>query len=468
MTTVQEFDVVFIGGGPAGYVGAIKSAQLGMKTACVEKFNVGGTCLNVGCIPSKALLQSSHKYHDAQHMADHGVEIASVKLNLKKMMERKTNVVSSLVKGIEGLFLKNKVTHLKGLGSFVSQNELLVTDAKGNKQTIKSKNFVIATGSEVMQIPGIKIDEKQIVSSTGALSLDKVPGTMLVIGGGVIGLEMASVWSRLGAKVEVVEFSDRLVASMDVDVSKEMKKVLEKQGISFKLSSKVVSAAAGKKGIDVVFEPAAGGAQEKGAYDIVLVAVGRRANTDGLALENAGLKADERGKLMVNDRYQTSVPNIYAVGDVIYGPMLAHKAEEEGIAAVENIAGQHGHVNYDAIPGVVYTHPEAASVGKTEDELKKAGIEYKAGKFPFLANSRARANGESDGFVKILACAKTDQILGAHIVSPNAGELIQEIVVGMEFKAASEDLARTSHGHPGLSEAVKEAALATFFKPIHM
>ncbi len=468
MTTVQEFDVVFIGGGPAGYVGAIKSAQLGMKTACVEKFNVGGTCLNVGCIPSKALLQSSHKYHDAQHMTDHGIEVSSVKLNLAKMMERKTNVVSSLIKGIEGLFLKNKVTHLKGLGSFVSQNELLVTDAKGNKQTIKSKNFVIATGSEVMQIPGIKIDEKQIVSSTGALSLDKVPGTMLVIGGGVIGLEMASVWSRLGSKVEVVEFADRLVASMDADVSKEMKKVLEKQGISFKLSSKVVSAVAGKKGIDVVFEPAAGGAQERGAYDIVLVAVGRRANTDGLALENAGLKADERGKLVVNDRYQTSVPNIYAVGDVIYGPMLAHKAEEEGIAAVENIAGQHGHVNYDAIPGVVYTHPEAASVGKTEDELKKAGVEYKAGKFPFLANSRARANGESDGFVKILACAKTDQILGAHIVSPNAGELIQEIVVGMEFKAASEDLARTSHGHPGLSEAVKEAALATFFKPIHM
>lgn len=466
---MREFDVVVIGGGPGGYVAAIKAAQLGLKVACIEKRGtLGGTCLNVGCIPSKALLQSSHKYEEASsHMAEHGVELGSVKLNLAKMMERKTKVVSALCSGIEGLFLKNKVTYIKGHGSFISANEILIKDGK-TEERILTKNTVIATGSDIAHIPGIAIDEKQIVSSTGALELEKVPAKMIVIGGGYIGLEMSSVWSRLGSEVTVIEYADRLVAAMDSDISKEFKKVLEKQGIKFKLATKVVSAKAGDKGVEVVLEPAAGGDKETHLVDVVLVSVGRRPYVDGLGLENIGLKPDERGKLIVNDKLQTTVPNVYAIGDVIYGPMLAHKAEEEGIAAAEIIAGQHGHVNYDAIPGVVYTHPEVASVGKTEDELKKAGVDYTVGKFPFLANSRARTNGETDGFVKILADKKTDQILGAHIIGANAGELIQEIVLGMEFKAASEDIARTSHGHPGLSEAVKEAAMAACFKPIHM
>jgi dihydrolipoamide dehydrogenase len=464
-----EFDLVVIGGGPGGYVAAIKAAQLGLKVACVEKRGtLGGTCLNVGCIPSKALLQSSHKYKEASsHMAEHGVEAGPVKLNLPKMMERKDNVVSALCSGIEGLFLKNKITYLKGTGSFISANEILVKNGK-SEDKVRTKNVIIATGSDIAHMPGITVDEKQIVSSTGALELKKVPSKMIVIGGGYIGLEMSSVWSRLGAEVTVVEYADRIVASMDSDISKEFKKILEKQGIKFKLSTKVVYAKQGNKGVEVVLEPASGGEKENLNVDVVLVSIGRKAYTDGLGLENIGLKPDERGKLLVNEKFQTSVPNVYAIGDVIYGPMLAHKAEEEGVAVAEIITGQHGHVNYDAIPGVVYTYPEVASVGKTEDELKKAGVEYNVGKFPFLANSRARANGDTDGFVKILADKKTDQILGAHIIGANAGELIQELVVGMEFKAAAEDIARTSHGHPGLSEAVKEAALATFSKPINI
>jgi dihydrolipoamide dehydrogenase len=465
----QEFDVVVIGGGPGGYVAAIKAAQLGFKTACIEKRGkLGGTCLNVGCIPSKALLHSSHKYHEASHdLKQHGVEIKGVELNLKQMMDRKSKVVEDLGKGIEGLFAKNKVTYFKGTGTFISANEIKIKGEKEEK--ILAKNVIIATGSEVMKIPGIEIDEKSIVSSTGALELDKIPGKMIVIGGGYIGLEMGSVWSRVGADVTVVEYADRILAAMDTDVSKEHKKILEKQGLKFKLATKVISAkAAGKSGVDVVLEPSTGGPQEKLKVDVVLVSVGRRPYTEGLGLENIGLKPDERGKLQVNNNFQTSVKSVYAIGDVIAGPMLAHKAEEEGIAAVEIIAGQHGHVNYEAIPGVVYTYPEAASVGKTEDELKKLGIEYNVGKFPFLANSRARTNGETDGFVKILADKKTDRILGAHIIGANAGELIQEIVVGMEFKAAAEDLARSSHGHPGVAEAIKEAALATFSKAIHI
>ncbi len=466
---MKEFDVVVIGGGPGGYVAAIKAAQLGFKVACVEKRGtLGGTCLNVGCIPSKALLGSSHKYEEASsHLAEHGVEVKSVKLNLAKMMERKAKIVASLCSGIEGLFLKNKITYLKGHASFISANEILVKSGE-SEEKIRAKNIVIATGSDIAHIPGINIDEEKIVSSTGALELKQVPEKLIVIGGGYIGLEMSSVWSRLGSDITVVEYSDRIVASMDSDISKEFKKILEKQGIKFKLATKLVSAKVTATGVEVILEPASGGDKEKHIVDTVLVSVGRRAYTDGLGLENIGLKADERGKILVNERLQTSVPNVYAIGDVIYGPMLAHKAEEEGVAVAETIAGQHGHVNYGAIPGVVYTHPEAASVGKTEEELKKAGIEYNVGKFPFLANSRARTNGETDGFVKILADKKTDQILGAHIIGANAGELIQELVVGMEFKAAAEDIARTSHGHPGLSEAVKEAALATFFKPIHM
>jgi dihydrolipoamide dehydrogenase len=465
----QAFDVVIIGGGPGGYVAAIKAAQLGLKTACIEKReNLGGTCLNVGCIPSKALLQSSHKFEETKHMAEHGITVKDVKLDLAQMMERKNKVVDGLAKGISGLFAKNKITHFKGQGSFIAANKIKVSYSDGKSEEITAKNVVIATGSEVMPLPGIEIDEKHIVSSTGALELKQVPKKMVVIGGGYIGLEMGSVWSRLGAEVVVVEYMDKIVPAMDGDVSKEFKKLLEKQGLTFKLGTKVLSAKTAKNEVELVLEPAAGGAQEKIKADIVLVSVGRRPHTQGLGLEKIGVTPDERGRIAIKADFSTEVKGVYAIGDVVVGPMLAHKAEEEGIACVENIAGQHGHVNYDAIPGVVYTHPEVASVGKTEEEVKKLGIAYNVGKFPFLANSRARANGDSDGFVKIIADKATDRILGAHIIGPQAGELIQGLVVGMEFKAAAEDIARTSHGHPGLSEAVKEAALATYFKAIHM
>ncbi|MCE2993122.1 MAG: dihydrolipoyl dehydrogenase [Alphaproteobacteria bacterium] len=469
MTESNVFDVVIIGGGPGGYVAAIKAGQLGLKVACVEKRGrLGGTCLNVGCIPSKSLLNSSHKYEEAsKHMADHGIEIASVKLNLAKMMERKNNVISSLGGGIEMLFKKNKVSYLIGEGSFKSANEITVK-TKDGEQVLTTKNTIIATGSDIMRIPNIEIDEKVIVSSTGALELEKVPGSMLVIGGGVIGLEMGSVWSRLGAKVTVVEYGDAIISTMDADVSKEFKKILEKQGLSFKLSTKVVSAQKGKKGVDVSFESVADKSVTNENFDVVLVCIGRKAYTDGLNLAAVNLQTDPRGKIQVSANFETAVKGVYAIGDVIDGPMLAHKAEEEGVAAVEIIAGQHGHVNYAAIPGIVYTHPEVASVGKTEKEAKEAGIDYAVGKFPFLANSRAKTNGETDGFVKIITNKQTDEIIGAQIIGSNAGELIQEIVLGMEFKAAAEDIARTSHGHPGLSEAVKEAAMAAYFKPIHM
>jgi len=466
---MKEFDVVVIGGGPGGYVAAIKAAQLGLKTACIEKRGtLGGTCLNVGCIPSKAMLHSSHKYEEAKHgLTEHGIELNNLKLNLSQMLKRKTQIVDSLCKGIEGLFLKNKISYFKGLGSFVSEKEVKVT-SKSGEEIIKAKNVIIATGSEVMNLPGIEIDEQKIVSSTGALELTSVPKKMVVIGGGYIGLEMGSVWSRLGAEVTVVEFLDRIVPAMDSEVSKEFKKLLEKQGIKFKLATKVISAQATVKGVNLVLEPASGGDHEKVNVDVVLVAVGRKPYTDKLGFDNIGIKADERGRLPVNDRFETSVKGVYAIGDVIIGPMLAHKAEEEGVAVAEIIAGQHGHVNYNTIPGIVYTYPEVASVGKTEDELKKIGIEYKIGKFPFLANSRARTNGEAEGFVKIITDKKTDRILGAHIIGPNAGELIQELVLGMEYKASAEDIARTCHGHPGLSEAVKEAALGAYFKSIHI
>lgn len=467
---MQEFDVVIIGGGPGGYVAAIKAAQLGLKVACVEKRGaLGGTCLNVGCIPSKALLHSSHKYHEVAHGLEvHGVEVKEVKLSLKKMMERKNSVVTGLTKGIEGLFAKNKITYLKGFAKFSNQNELEVELNDGKKERIKAKNIVIATGSDIAHIPGIEIDEKQIVSSTGALELDKVPKKMLIIGAGYIGLEMGSVWSRLGAEVTVVEYASRITPGMDGDISKEFHKILEKQGIKFRLATKVNSAKAVSKGVAVELETLEGGKKETLQVDIVLVSVGRRPYTGGLGLEKAGVSLDERGRVEVNSQLETNVKGIYAIGDVVRGAMLAHKAEEEGVAVAEIIAGQHGHVNYDAIPGVVYTYPEVASVGKTEEQLKAEGCEYSIGKFPFLANSRARANGETDGFVKLLTDKKTDRLLGAHIIGPNAGELIQELVLGLEYKASAEDIARTSHGHPGLSEAVKEAALAAFFKPIHM
>lgn len=462
---MADFDVVVIGAGPGGYVAAIKAAQLGLKVACIEKRGaLGGTCLNVGCIPSKALLQSSHKYYDAKHhFKEHGIE-AEVKLSLSKMMSRKESVVAALNKGIEGLFAKNKVEYIKGEASFVSKGELKV----GSKK-ITAKNIIIATGSDVSSLPGIKIDEKYIVSSTGALSLSNVPKKMLVIGGGVIGLELGSVWSRLGAEVTVVEYSDRLVPAMDLDISKELLKILQAQGMKFQLNTKVVYASVKNSKVEVATE-GVDESKEKGnaTYDIVLVAVGRRPYTENLNLSVLGISQNKMGCIEVDKNYRTACEGVYAIGDVIAGPMLAHKAEEEGVAVAEIIAGQHGHVNYATIPGVIYTHPEVASVGLTEKEVREQGIEYSIGKFPFLANSRARANGDTEGFVKIIADKKSDRVLGVHIIGAIAGDLIAEVVTAMEFKAASEDIARICHAHPSMSEAVKEAALAAHFKPIHM
>lgn len=462
---MSQYDLVVIGGGPGGYVAAIKAAQLGMKVACVEKRGaLGGTCLNVGCIPSKALLQSSHLFEEIeQHAKDHGIN-ASAKLDLKTMLARKDKVVEDLTKGIEGLFKKNKVDYVKGFGTITGKNEVTV-DAKDKLAT---KNILIATGSDVMPLPGVEIDEKKIVSSTGALTLDKVPGHLVVVGGGVIGLEMGSVWRRLGSKVTVVEFLDRIVPGMDGEIGKQFQKILTKQGMEFKLSTKVTSAKSSAKGVSLTVEPAAGGDAEKIEADVVLVAIGRRPYTEKLGVENVGIELDKRGRIPVNDHLQTAVPNIYAIGDVVDGPMLAHKAEEEGILVAEQLAGQKPHINYDHIPGVVYTHPEVANLGKTEEQLKEAGVKYKVGKFPFMANSRGRAVGETDGLVKILADAETDRVLGVHIIGPEAGTLIHECVVAMEFGGSSEDIARSCHAHPTLSEAVKEAALATFGKAIHI
>ena len=467
---MKKFDICIIGGGPGGYVAAIKAAQLGKKVVCVEKRErLGGTCLNVGCIPSKALLHSSHKYEDAnKHFESHGISVKGLSVSIDKMMKRKENVINDLGLGIAGLFKKNKVEHLIGTGSFAGGKEVVITDEKGKKETISADNIIIATGSDVMSLPGIEIDEKTVISSTGALSLNSVPKKMVVIGAGVIGLELGSVWSRLGSEVTVVEFADKVAATMDSDVSKEMKKILEKQGLKFELSAKVTEVKKDKKGAKVVFESLKDAKSQTIDCDIVLVAVGRRPYTDNLGLDKVGITVDERGKVPVDSKFKTSADGVYAIGDVIDGPMLAHKAEEEGVCVVETLAGQHGHINYKTIPSVVYTDPEVASVGITEDEAKAQKIDYKVGKFPFMANSRARAAGETDGFVKIIACKKTDEILGADIVGPCAGELIGELCVGMEFRAAAEDIARTCHSHPGFSEAIKEAALGTFFKPIHM
>ncbi len=465
MTHSNDYDLVIIGGGPGGYVAAIKAAQLGLKTACVEKRGtLGGTCLNVGCIPSKALLESSHLYHEIQHkVAEHGIK-ASAKLDLKQMMKQKDDVVSGLSKGIEGLLKKNKADYIKGEGKITDKNTVTVD----GKNVIKTKNIVIATGSYVTPLPGVEIDEKRIVSSTGALKLPEVPGHLVVVGGGVIGLELGSVWQRLGAKVTVVEFMDRITPGMDGELSKQFQRILTKQGFEFKLGMKVTSAVTKGKQVNLTIEPAKGGDSEALKADYVLVAIGRRPYTEGLGLENVGIKPDERGMIPVNDQLRTSVDNIYAIGDVVRGPMLAHKAEEEGVMIAEILAGQKPHINYDAIPGVVYTWPEVASVGKTEEELKESGIDHKVGKFPFMANSRARAIGDADGFVKILADKKTDEVYGVHIIGPDAGTLIAEAVLALEYGASSEDIARTCHAHPSLNEAVKEAALATFAKAIHM
>ncbi|MDN5926924.1 MAG: dihydrolipoyl dehydrogenase [Hyphomicrobiales bacterium] len=468
----MSYDVVIIGTGPAGYVSAIKCAQLGLKTAVVEKEKTfGGTCLNIGCIPSKALLYASEMFAEAEHsLPALGVDVGKPKLDLKAMLAHKDATVEANVKGVEFLFKKNKIDTYRGTGRIVSAGKLAVTGEDGKETEIEAKSIVIATGSDVAGIPGVevKFDEKVIVSSTGALSFAKVPATMVVVGGGVIGLELGSVWARLGAKVTVVEFLDTILGGMDGEVARQFQRILAKQGLEFKLGAKVTGVEKTKKGASVTFEPVKGGDKQTIEADVVLVATGRRAYSDRLGLKEAGVSLDERGRVAVDKHYQTNVPGIYAIGDVIAGPMLAHKGEDEGVALAEMLAGQAGHVNYDVIPSVVYTSPEVASVGKTEEELKKAGIDYKAGKFPFTANGRARAMLHTDGFVKILADKATDRVLGVHIVGFGAGEMIHEAAVLMEFGGSSEDLARTCHAHPTMSEAVKEAALATFFKPIHI
>lgn len=467
----DAYDLIVIGGGPGGYVAAIRAAQLGLKTACVEKRGaLGGTCLNVGCIPSKALLQSSEKYEEAAHeFESHGIDVGSVKLNLKTMMGRKEKVVDDLTKGIEFLFKKNKVDYIKGMGRIDKPGSVVVTaENGGGEQALETKNILIATGSESMPIPGVDVDEKQVVTSTGALALSKVPKHFVVIGGGYIGLEMGSVWRRLGSKVTVVEFLDRITPGMDGEVSKQFQRVLKKQGMDFRLKTKVTGAKTSKDGVTLTVEPSDGGDAEEIACDVVLVSVGRRPYTEGLGLDAVGVKTDNRGFIEIDDNFQTSTPGIYAIGDCVRGPMLAHKAEDEGVVCAEIMAGQSGHIDYDAIPGIVYTWPEVASVGKTEEQLKEAGVEYRVGKFPFMANSRARCNDTTEGFVKILADAKTDKVLGTHIIGADAGNLIHEIVLVMEFGGSSEDVARTCHGHPTLNEAVKEAALAVDGRPIHI
>ncbi len=465
----NNFDVIIIGGGPGGYVAAIRAAQLGLNTACVEKQDtLGGTCLNVGCIPSKALLQSSHHYEMAEkEFAAHGVDLKGLKLNLKTMMARKDSVVDDLTKGIAFLFKKNKISHFIGAGKITSPGTVEVTSGK-KTETLSGKNIVIATGSASSDLPGIDVDEKQIVSSTGALALGAVPKSMVVIGGGVIGLELGSVWRRLGAEVTVVEFLENIFPGMDGEVVKQATRTFKKQGIKFKLATKVVGAKAAKSGVTLNIEAAAGGKAEELKADVVLVSVGRKPYTTALGLEDVGVQLDGRGFIVVDGHYQTSVPGIYAIGDVIGGAMLAHKAEEEGVACMEILAGQAGHVNYGAIPGVVYTHPEIAALGKTEENLKDEGVNYTVGKFPFSANSRARANADSEGFVKILADAETDRVLGCHIIGPGAGELVQEVALAMEFEGAAEDIARTPHAHPGTAEAVKEAALAAIGRALHI
>ncbi|HEY7609773.1 MAG TPA: dihydrolipoyl dehydrogenase [Alphaproteobacteria bacterium] len=452
----ESYDLVIIGAGPGGYVGAIRAAQLGLKVGVVEKrAKLGGTCLNVGCIPSKALLHSSEKYREALHgFGKHGIK-ASVELDLPTMMKRKDGVVDQLTKGVAFLFRKHKIDHLQGHGTIKAPG-LVEVDGK----PVQAKHIVIATGSDSTPLPGVAVDEKRIVSSTGALELAAVPKTMVVIGAGYIGLEMGSVWSRLGAKVTVVEFLERITPGMDGEVARQFQRVLEKQGLVFKLGSKVTAAKAGADGVALAIEPAKGGASEQLAAEIALVAIGRRPYVEGLGLEALGVARDKRGFIVVDAHYRTNIPGLYAIGDAIPGPMLAHKAEEEGVALAELLAGQAGHVNYETVPGIVYTWPEVASVGKTEDELKEAGIAYKAGKFPLTANSRAICTDEREGFVKILADAETDRILGAHIIGAEAGDMIHAVVNVMEFGGAAEDLARCFHAHPTYNEAVREAALA--------
>ncbi len=463
----EKFQAVVIGGGPGGYVCAIRLAQLGLKTACIEsRGSLGGTCLNVGCIPSKSLLNLSEEFLKAKGLANKGIEIGDIKLNLNKMMNSKNKAVTVLTKGVEFLLKKNNVTYFKGHGSFKSKNEISIKDEKNKETLIQSEKTVIATGSVPASLPGIEIDEKIIVSSTGALKLDKVPKKMIVVGGGYIGLEMGSVWSRLGAEVQVVEFLDHITPGMDKEVSSEFMKILKKQGIKFNMQNKVETIKKNESGA-VVSTVDKDGKKNNFECDIVLISVGRKPNTEGLNLDVLGVQQDEKKRIKTDKKFQTNVQNIYAIGDVIFGPMLAHKAEDEGVAVAENIVGQSGHVNYDTIPGVVYTKPEVASIGKTEEQLKELNKKYKVGKFSFMANSRAKAIDDAEGFVKILADDETDRVLGAHIIGPHAGELIAEIGVAMEFGASAEDIARTCHAHPTFSEAVKEAALSVDKRAIH-
>ena len=465
---MEDFDLIVIGAGPGGYVAAIRAAQLGMKVACIEKEpSLGGTCLNIGCIPSKALLNSSEKFVEiSNHAAEHGIKTSKIDLDLNVLMDRKTKIVKKLTTGIGFLFKKNKITHIPGMASFVDKNTISITNGK-NEITASAKNFIIATGSSSIEIPNIPVDEKQIVSSTGALSLSKIPKSLLVIGGGYIGLEMGSVWSRLGSKVTVVEALDRIVPTMDGEIAKEFMKMLTKQGLEFKLSHKVSSAKSGKSGVDVEMETS-DKKKIKENYEIVLMSVGRKPNTEGLGLEKIGIKLTEKKSIEIKDNFQTSVEGIYAIGDVAPGPMLAHKAEEEGVACVEFINGQKPHINYDAIPAIVYTNPEIASVGKTEEQLKQEKKDFKVGKFPFMANGRALTTSASEGFVKILVDKQTDEILGAHIIGHDAGQLIAEIVTTIEFGGSAEDIARVCHAHPTTSEAVKEAAMNVDGRAIHI
>ena len=463
----NKFQAVVIGGGPGGYVCAIRLSQLGVKTACIEsRGSLGGTCLNVGCIPSKSLLNLSEEFHKIKDLSGKGIEVSDVKLNLPKMMKNKDKAVTILTKGVEFLLKKNKVTYFKGKGSFKTSNQILIRDDKGSETLIETEKTIIATGSVPVSLPGIDFDEKTIISSTEALKLDKVPKKMVVVGGGYIGLEMGSVWSRLGSEVHVIEFLDHITPGMDKEISNEFMKILKKQGINFHMNHKVELIKKNQSGA-TVYTIDKEGNKKNFDCNVVLISVGRKPNTKGLNLKKIGINLDEKNRVKTDKNFKTNIDNVYAIGDVIAGPMLAHKAEDEGIAVAENIAGQSGHVNYDTIPGVIYTTPEVASIGKTEEQLKKLNIKYKIGKFSFMANSRAKAIDDTEGFVKILADEKTDKVLGAHLIGPHAGELIAEIGVAMEFGASSEDIARTCHAHPTFSEAVKEAALSVDKRAIH-
>ena len=462
----EKFDVTVIGGGPAGYVCAIRASQLGLKTACIEsRGTLGGTCLNIGCIPSKSLLNLSEAFHQAKDFSKIGIETGDIKLNLSKMMKNKDKAVTILTKGVEFLFKKNKVTYFKGYGSILDKNKILIK-SNDDEKNIETKNIVISTGSEAVSLPGIEFDEEKILSSTGALNIPKVPKKMLIIGAGYIGLEMGSVWSRLGSEVHVIEYLDHITPGLDKEISQEFMKILKKQKINFHLNTKVERISKTDKGV-ILETNDNQNKKQKFEGDVVLISVGRKPFTKSLNIENIGIQCDSKGRVKVNEKFETNINNIYAVGDVKDGPMLAHKAEEEGIAVAEIIAGQAGHVNYDLIPGVIYTTPEVAYVGKSEEDLKKINLSYKVGKFPFMANSRAKAVDKPEGFVKILADNKTDKVLGVHIIGPHAGEMIAEMSVAMEFGASSEDIARTCHAHPTFSEAIKEAALSVDKRQIH-